>query len=110
MKKSEHIHKTIPVKVWVNVDVGIADFVIVLNKIKGVRTHASCQGTLGEGGAHPYIGHVMVTWDSKKVLASLKKRFIVEIAGKNWGYVLKEEIDYPLPSDFSVKTLIKISP
>jgi tRNA(Phe) wybutosine-synthesizing methylase Tyw3 len=43
------IHETIPVQVWADIDVGIADLVKLLNKIPGVRTFASCQGTIGEG-------------------------------------------------------------
>jgi len=46
----EGFHKTIPIQVWVDVDEGIADMVLYLNTIPGVRTHACCQGTLGEGG------------------------------------------------------------
>ena len=42
------IHRTVPVKVWVNVDAGIANMVCYLNTIPG------CQRTLGEDGAEPY--------------------------------------------------------
>ncbi len=56
------IHKTKPVQVWIDVDVGIADFVEALQAIPGVRTEASCQGTLGEGGASPYPANVLVSW------------------------------------------------
>ena len=48
------IHRTVPVKVWVNVDAGIANMVCYLNTIPGVCTLASCQRTLGEDGAEPY--------------------------------------------------------
>jgi hypothetical protein len=55
-------HETRPVQVWVDADVGIADAIIYLNTIAGVRTHASCQGTVGEGGPNPYRAQVMATW------------------------------------------------
>jgi hypothetical protein len=77
---SEHkmgnvIHKTVPIQVWAEVDEGIADMVRYLNTIPGVRTHSSCQGTIGEGGPEPYPPYVMVTWDSDETLARLKAEF-----------------------------------
>ena len=47
-------HNEVPVLVWADIDENIADFVRYLNTIPGVRTDASCQGTLGEGGPAPY--------------------------------------------------------
>jgi len=84
------IHETTPVQVWVNVDVGIADLVRYLNTIPGVRTTASCQGTLGEGGPHPYPAHVDVTWDSPETLARLQAEFDTAIEGVAWGTVFRE--------------------
>ena len=55
------IHQTVPVLVWADVDVGIADMVRMLNTIPGVRTHANCQGTIGEGGPAPYGPEVSVS-------------------------------------------------
>ena len=69
------IHKTIPLLVWAYVDVGIADAVRRLNEIPGVRTHASCQGTLGEGGAEPYRPYVMVSWSTPEAFAAIDAEF-----------------------------------
>lgn len=66
-------HSTIPVQVWVDVDIGIADFVRELNLIPGIRTHASCQGTIGEGGSAPYGPQVMVTWQDAAALGRLAR-------------------------------------
>lgn len=52
-------HKTKLIQVWIEVDLGIADLVGYLNTIPGVRTHASCQGTIGEDGPAPYRAQVM---------------------------------------------------
>lgn len=71
------VHETVPVLVWADVDVGIVDVVRRLNDIPGVRTHASCQGTLGEGGAKPYPPQVMVSWQTAKALAQIKAEFDV---------------------------------
>ena len=46
-------HKTRPVQVWVDIDLGIAEMVVYLNIIPGVRTHPSCQGTIGKKGYVP---------------------------------------------------------
>lgn len=56
------IHETKPVQVWADVDIGIAWMVERMNTIPGVRTHSSCQGTIGEGGAEPYRPYVMASW------------------------------------------------
>lgn len=68
-------HKTIPIQVWVDVDEGIAQVVTYLNTIPGVRTHASCQGTISEGGEHPYRPQVMVTWSVAASFERLKAEF-----------------------------------
>jgi hypothetical protein len=85
---SSVVHKQISIQVWVDVDEGIADFVKLLNTIEGVRTHASCQGTIGEGGPHPYRPQVMCSW-TPEAFARLSKDFDVTVnaSGVGWGYV-----------------------
>lgn len=83
-------HKTVPIMVWVDVDEGVADVVTYLNTIPGVRTLASCQGTIGEGGAKPYPMQVMASW-SDEAAARLLREFEVVPEGENWGYL------HPLP-------------
>ncbi len=78
-------HETRPIQVWADVDIGIADLVIYLNTIPGVRTMASCQGTIGEGGPHPYRPQVLCTW-TDGALEKLRK-FDVEQLGVGWGYI-----------------------
>ncbi len=85
------IHQTIPVQVWADIDVGIADTVRYLNTIPGVRTHASCQGTLGEGGAAPYQAFVMVSWPDKETLRRLQSEFDIEVEGDYWGRAYPRE-------------------
>jgi hypothetical protein len=80
-------HETQPVQVWADIDVGIADMVIYLNTIPGVRTHASCQGTIGEGGPSPYRPQVMTTWPDEATFERLKAEFDVTVLGENWGYL-----------------------
>lgn len=82
----EDHHKTMPIQVWVDVDEGIAEMVAYLNTILGVRTHASCQGTIGEGGPAPYRAQVMATW-TDKAFERLTREFDVTLEGKNWGYL-----------------------
>lgn len=89
---SNVIHKTRALRVWVDVDEGIADLVLVLNDIPGVRTYASCQGTIDEGGAAPYAAHVMVGWADDGARALLGVAAIafggrIEELGPNLGYV-----------------------
>ena len=71
------IHETVPLKVWADVDVGIANMVRRLNEIPDVRTHASCQGTIGEGGASPYRAHVMVSWRTPEAFRTIQTEFDV---------------------------------
>lgn len=80
------VHKTRAIKVWVDVDEGIVDFVLLLNDLPGIRTDASCQGTIGEGGVAPYEAHVMVTWRDAEARARLNA-WRVEELGQNFGYV-----------------------
>lgn len=80
-------HKTVPVQVWADIDEGIADFVRYLNTIEGVRTDASCQGTIGEGGPHPYRAYAIVHWWTPEALERLQAEFEVELQGNGtWGY------------------------
>lgn len=68
-------HNTVPVQVWADVDEGIADLVRYLNTIPGVRTHASCQGTIGEGGAEPYGPQVLVSYHTEDAEMRLRREF-----------------------------------
>jgi hypothetical protein len=89
------IHETRPVQVWADVDLGIADVVAYLNTIPGVRTCASCQGTIGEGGPDPYRAQVLVTWNTQGALDQLKAEFditIPEDCDGNWFYVHPREL------------------
>jgi hypothetical protein len=79
-------HKTRPVQVWVDADLGIADLVVYLNTIPGVRTDASCQGTIGEGGPNPYRAQVMCHW-TNEAWPRLREEFDITPLGMNWGYV-----------------------
>ena len=69
------VHKTVPLLVWADIDEGIADMVRYLNTIPGLRTEASCQGTLGEGGPHPYRAQVMTVWKDPDIFERLKEEF-----------------------------------
>jgi len=79
-------HPTVAIRVWVDVDAGIADLVLRLNEIPGVRTLASCQGTLGEGGSEPYGPYVMARWEPD-ALPRLTPDFDIEFLGECWGYL-----------------------
>lgn len=80
-------HKTRTVWVKVDADVGIAQLVKELNEIRGVWTDACCQGTIGEGGPHPYRAYVMCHW-TLEGLKILRRRYIVRPQGNGaWGYV-----------------------
>lgn len=80
------IHKQKPLKVWVDIDIGIYKMVKHLNTIKGVRTFASCQGTIGEGGPHPYPPDVMIS-ASKKALKKVRKFYKIGEKGNGWMYI-----------------------
>lgn len=80
-------HATRPVQVWADVDLGIADLVEYLNTIPGVRTLYSCQGTIGEGGPHPYPAQVGVTWQTDETLKLLLRKFDITLLGNYWGNV-----------------------
>lgn len=96
MPEGNHKERTILVKV--DVDEGIADFVLWLNRIPGIRTHASCQGTIGEGGPHPYRAQVMATWTDES-LPHLAGKVDFTIEGDHWGYLHpRDGIDYAAPA------------
>lgn len=80
-------HMTRAMRVWVDVDLGIASIVEYLNTIPGVRTLYSCQGTIGEGGPHPYKAQVGVTWPDDETLKLLLTKFDVTLQGNYWGEV-----------------------
>ena len=86
LKVARAPHETVFVRVWVKVDIDIASFVVQLDKVPGILTHASCQGTLDEEGPNPYAPYVEVTWDSLDALAKLRKIASVDVQGENWGY------------------------
>lgn len=46
-----------------------------LNTIPGVRTFASCQGTIGEGGPAPYRAQVGTTWPDRETFDRLCAEF-----------------------------------
>jgi hypothetical protein len=86
------MHETRAVQVWADIDVEIVDMVERLNQISGVRTRDSCQGTIGEGGPHPYPAHVTCVW-SEEALPLLQKEFdVVPFPSGNgtWGTVLRK--------------------
>jgi len=83
-------HETRPVQVWVDADLGIADMVVYLNTIPGVRTIASCQGTIGEGGQNPYRAQVMAEW-TDEAFDRLATEFDLTVLGDGWGYVHPRE-------------------
>lgn len=78
-------HKTRETMVWVDVDLGVAEFVERLNTIFGVRTHSSCQGTIGEGGPEPYGPFVEISWVDHVALGQVQMFSDVEIRGESWG-------------------------
>ena len=75
------------VQVWVDADLGIADLVEYLNDIPGVRTHTSCQGTIGEGGAEPYSAYVECSWATTEAKERLAREFSLELKGNSHGTV-----------------------
>jgi hypothetical protein len=82
-------HPTRAVQVWVDVDLGVAEMVEYLNTIPGVRTHSSCQGTIGEGGAEPYRPYVQCSWKSEAE-DRLRAEFDIDVdpwGRRGWGYL-----------------------
>jgi len=78
--------QTRPVQVWADVDLGIADMVVYLITIPGVRTEANCQGTIGEGGPAPYRAQVLTIWPPE-AFERLQREFDITLHGENWGYL-----------------------
>ena len=96
-------HKTIPIKVWVDVDERIAALVMRLNMIDGVRTFASCQGTIGEGGPEPYRPYVMALWP-ESAESLLRETFELEPLGPNWGYIRpRQDLGAPVATASSAR-------
>ena len=83
-------HPTVETRVWIDCDVGIVEMVDYLNTIPGVRTYASCQGTIGEGGPEPYRAQVGAIWPAN-VEARLLSEFDVTMLGDHWGYLHPRE-------------------
>lgn len=84
------VHETQPVWVWVDVDCGIAEAVAWLNTIPGVRTFASCQGTIGEGGPNPYRAQIMAWWP-EEATKLIMERFDIGEHGNGWTYIHPKE-------------------
>lgn len=84
-------HMSTAVKLWVDVDVGIVDFVLALNEIDTVRTLTSCQG-VGNGD----LGYVLILWKTEEARAEVEKIAIIttrthwngDVLPKTWAYVL----------------------
>lgn len=76
-------HKTVPVQCWVDIDTGIATDVSWLNSLEGVRTFASCQGTIGEGGPEPYWPYIKAWWPPEHNEAILKRFHLIK-EGNGW--------------------------
>jgi len=78
------VHPTRPVRVWADIDEGIAPWVEYLQTFHDVRTHGSCQGTIGEGGADPYAGYILASWPPDQE-NTLLLDFTIEHWGDGWG-------------------------
>jgi len=92
------IHETVAIKVWADIDIGVVDMVLRLNDIAGCRTEASCQGTLEEGGAHPYPAHVMAHW-TIEALTIIRSEFEVYPQGNgSWGMICRKGVAWTCPT------------
>lgn len=79
-------HPTRPVMVTADIDIGIADTVERLNTLPGMRTFASCQGTIGEEGPKPYGPQILASWpESLNVM--LLQEFEIELFSEGYGYL-----------------------
>jgi hypothetical protein len=76
-------HETVAVRVWVDVDVGIAEDVRWLNSLPGVRTFTSCQGTIGEGGPESYHPYIKAWWPPEHD-GAIRERFHLIGEGEGW--------------------------
>lgn len=79
-------HEQVIIMVKIEVDKGVADLVKLLNDIDGVYTHASCQGTIGEGGPNPYRTQVLTSWPND-LDWWMHQQFDITDQGECWGYV-----------------------
>lgn len=86
LEKNNKMHKTKPLKVWIDIDLGIYESVKLLNTIEGIRTFSSCQGTIGEGGSHPHKPYIMI-YCPKSKLKVVKKSFDISKKMNGWIYV-----------------------
>jgi hypothetical protein len=84
-------HETVPVHVWVDIDIGIAKHVSWLNSLEGVRTFSSCQGTIGEGGPEPYEPYITAWWP-KEYDAAISERFDVWRTGNGWSEIRPKQV------------------
>lgn len=108
LREARDPHATTPMLVWADVDLGIAPMVEYLNTIPGVRTEASCQGTIGEGGPNPYRSQVMTCWPPEAE-ARLLAEFDVTSLGRNWGYLHPREGWTPPGRASTAEALIPLS-
>jgi len=88
-------HETKAILVWADIDLGVVDMVQRLNQIPGCRTIASCQGTIGEGGPHPYPAHVMATWSLEALLVIKKEFDVFPEENGAWGNVVRKGDAWP---------------
>jgi hypothetical protein len=78
------VRQTVPVQVWVDIDIAAAETVRYLNTIPGVRTWAMYQEPeTGTETARPVI---MCAWPNTSILHQLQLLFDITIEGDNWGY------------------------
>jgi hypothetical protein len=96
-------HKQRPLLVWADIDEGIYEMVADLNTMSGVRTHASCQGTLDEVplGPAPYGPQVMVSWATPEARSLIAAKYRIEEIDRDhgtptngsWGYAYPENLN-----------------
>lgn len=103
----EHSHiKFQPVKVWIDVDPGIADFVTYLNMQPDVRTGASCQGwpPCGCGNCEGCPANVLVAAQTEDAKTWLK-RFDSEKEHTytGWWYIYPTAKDLEEATEFLAK-------
>jgi hypothetical protein len=84
--------RKVPVKVWENIDAGIALLVVRLNKIPGIRTWSSCQGDLDSTEDNrPFV---LVRWTNERAREQLLP-WTVKPLGDGWELV-------PRPEDLAI--------
>lgn len=79
-------HKTIRMKVWADIDIGIAPTVERLNNIPGVTTQSCCEGYIEIASSASYRPYVNVSWDTDTARAAIEAEFDLTVEGLNWGY------------------------